>query len=526
MAAGLMLLAVQSLARGADPLTAHDPGLHLFVDDHWIEEKSGVVRLVNRAEPLAEPIVWPDDPEHETDFAWGNIIRESQGRFRLWYGTMMMGHEGAGAHEMAQAGVWGRENDFDFHPRSRHDVREVETMLGKYAESQDGIHWTKPKLGLVEFRGTRENNIALSGELAARQSEGALTNFDGYSILRDDRESDPNRRYKMIAHWETVHCWDNHQVSGSLARPKEKMDAWWAARGEYITYSPDGLRWEQPLERVSMPTGGGDRLVVVPDYRNERFMAYVRAGGWSYPAFSYSPNLIDWSPAEPAKQITPESVSAPAVECMIPFNYGNQDLAFPCGMDKPRGVFTPLLASRHDGGDWTWVENREPIIPFGEPSTYNATGAVPLHNEPIIVGDEMLIYFNAFSRNQSPACKFGTRSIGVAKMRRDAFAGFKASDARAAGSLITRPIALRGASLEVNVEQRGGAGKLQVAILDDAGKEIAGYGFADAIPIDADAVRHRVAWKTTNELPERNGKPVRLSFRLEGGAVLYAFLVR
>ena len=28
-----------------------------------------------------------------------------------------------------------------------------------YAESNDGIHWTKPNLGLVEFQGSKQNNI-------------------------------------------------------------------------------------------------------------------------------------------------------------------------------------------------------------------------------------------------------------------------------------------------------------------------------------------------------------------------------
>lgn len=525
LACFLCLAAPAATGWPQDPLTTHDPHLHLLADDHWIVEKSGVERIVNQATPLPEPIVWPDDPAHETDFAWGNVIREPDGRFRLWYGTMMMGEGGAGAHEMAQAGVWGRGDDFSFHPRSANDVREVDTMLGKYAESSDGLRWKKPKLGLVEFRGSRDNNIVLSGEGPARQTGGLLTNFDGYSILRDDRESDPARRYKMVAHWESVHCWDNHAVSGSLCRDQKKIDAYWAARGEYLTFSPDGLRWEQPLVRIDMPSGGGDRLLVVPDHRHERFMAYVRAGGWSYPAFSYSTNLIDWSAAEAAENIAPQTVQAPAVECMIPFNYGDQDLAFPCGMDKARGVFTPMLAGRREGQAWAFLENDKPIIPFGPPSSYYATGGVPLHNEPIVVGDEMFVYFNAFSRNQSPPCQFGTRSIGLAKMRRDAFVGWTASAQAPAGLLITRPIRLEGGVLEVNVEQRAGGGLLEVALLDDAAREIAGFGFADCLPITDDSVRRRVAWKSSDRLPELGGM-ARISFRLKKAAVLYAFRIQ
>ena len=93
--------------RGQDgievPKTTHDPGLYLFVDDHWVADQQGLTRIHNRAQPLEEPIIWPDDPKTETDCAWGNVIREPDGRFRMWYVTMTMGHNGAGPHEIARA---------------------------------------------------------------------------------------------------------------------------------------------------------------------------------------------------------------------------------------------------------------------------------------------------------------------------------------------------------------------------------------------------------------------------------------
>jgi hypothetical protein len=521
-AVALMAFRVATADSPPDPSTTHDPNLYLLVDDHWITEQDGLIRIINRARPLDQPIIWPDDPETEADCAWGNVIREPDGRFRLWYCTMMMGHNGGGPHEMAQAGVWGTGADFTHRPRSAADVRDVESMLGKYAESDDGIHWRKPDLGLIEFRGSRANNILLNGELAARQTDGALTNFDGYTVLRDDQESDPRKRYKMIAHWESVHFWDNHPVSGSLGRPQEKMDRYAAARAQYITYSPDGLRWDQPLQRLdTLPSGGGDRLLVVPDHRHQRWMAYVRAGGWSYPAFSYSTDLVRWSPAEPARQITPQDVRAPAVECMIPFNYGNQDLGFPCGMDKPKGVFTVMLASRHDGGEWTWIDHSEPFIPYGPPGSYHATGAVPLHNEPFVVGDGLLIFFNAFSRNQEQPCSFGTRTIGVARFRRDGFAGLTAADDRP-GTFSTRPIVVGGNQLLVNVEQRGAGGYVRIALRDADGNELPGFGWSDCIPITNDAVRAQVTWKGQADLRTLKGRTVRVAARLQGGAILYA----
>jgi len=507
--------------------TTNDADLYLFIDDHWIEKQQGVTRIYNQAQPLDQPIIAPDDPRTDQDCAWGNVIRDADGKFRLWYCTMTMGHNAAGPHEMAAAGVWGRGADLAFRPRSEADRPDIESMLGKYAESDDGIVWRKPNVGLISYRGNKDNNVILTGQRASDQTQGALTNFDGYTILRDDRETNPDRRYKMVAHWESIHYWDNHAVSGSLDRPKELMDRYAAARGEYITYSPDGLRWEQPLERLeTLPSGGGDRLLVVPDHRNQRWMAYVRAGGWSYPSFSYSDDLRHWSPAEPARQITPELVNTPAVECMIPFNYGNQDLGFPCGMNKPKGQFTVMLASRQDRGEWVPVNPSAGFISSGQPGSYFATGAVPLHNEPFLVGDEMLIYFNAFSRNQQVPCPQGSRSIGVAKLRRDGFVGVQSADKDAVGQLTTKPLPVRGAQLLLNVEQRGGAGEVAVALLDEQGAELAGFGFADSIPLVTDAIRVPVRWKTQADVAMLRGKTVRVALRMRGPAIVYACAIR
>lgn len=46
-----------------------------------------------------------------------------------------------------------------------------------YAESSDGITWTKPALGICEWEGSRENNIILDKN---------TNNFDNFMVFRDD----------------------------------------------------------------------------------------------------------------------------------------------------------------------------------------------------------------------------------------------------------------------------------------------------------------------------------------------------
>ena len=79
-----------------------------------------------------------------------------------------------------------------------------------YAVSHDGVVWEKPALRLFEFDGDGgANNICV-------ENIG--------SVIKDDAEADPNRRYKLF-----------------LKKPQGIPDAMGVA------YSPDGIRWGSPV---------------------------------------------------------------------------------------------------------------------------------------------------------------------------------------------------------------------------------------------------------------------------------------
>ena len=83
------------------------------------------------------------------------------------------------------------------------------------ATSKDGVRWEKPKLGLVEFNGSRENNIVdIFG--------GRCVVWSG-PVLHDPEDPDPARRFKMVI--ESGVLYDNRMA---------------------VAYSPDGVRWTEP----------------------------------------------------------------------------------------------------------------------------------------------------------------------------------------------------------------------------------------------------------------------------------------
>ncbi|WP_026876566.1 carbohydrate binding domain-containing protein [Jiangella gansuensis] len=84
-----------------------------------------------------------------------------------------------------------------------------------YAESTDGVTWTKPNLGLVTYRGNTNNNL-----VAMDPGIGVLN----VKVLHEPDDPDPDLGYKMAAHV----YWDNRGNShGTLA----------------VFGSPDGLEW-------------------------------------------------------------------------------------------------------------------------------------------------------------------------------------------------------------------------------------------------------------------------------------------
>jgi len=146
----------------------------------------------------------PGSPDATHALIYGSVL-QVDGRFRMWYLGMF-------------EETWDHRTTGWWRPMC-------------YAESEDGVHWRRPELGLVEFDGSRANNICLI------EPEGsALAKVDDFlSVMHDPDDPDPERRYKaaFIAHVP----WD--EVPGGV-RPIQRESRVCAM---VCATSPDGLRW-------------------------------------------------------------------------------------------------------------------------------------------------------------------------------------------------------------------------------------------------------------------------------------------
>lgn len=158
--------------------------LYLTIDDTALPFRKNVCLTLARPRVRAESVLLPsplesDAPDNSAAHFYGTVLADG-GRFRMWY----------------YACHWGVNPDWP--PFLARQVAKPPPWAGTefpvtqgpicYAESDDGIVWTKPALGQVLFKGSRGSNaIALPHTVVASPT-----------VIRDDEDPDTARRYKMV----------------------------------------------------------------------------------------------------------------------------------------------------------------------------------------------------------------------------------------------------------------------------------------------------------------------------------------
>lgn len=206
-------------------------GVTLFAFDRVTIPFSQNLRLEMRAPERhpANPVVRrgePGTPDAMGVQFYGSVIRED-GKFRMWY----VAFDDDTSNKMASA-----------------------RWRAAYAESPDGLRWIKPNLGLVEYRGNKNNNLILT--------DPAPLGFVNLKVLADPDDPNPERRYKISTH---VYFRHNTRL-GSLAP----------------FASADGLRWK--LLTAAAPKNAEllEKDLVLPPVHFEPCGGLYKWGGMYY----------------------------------------------------------------------------------------------------------------------------------------------------------------------------------------------------------------------------------------------------
>ena len=456
----------------------------LAIDDNALRDREGLTLTLAKPDVRQEPVLTPESgnpsaPDSMAAHFYGTVLHDN-GKFRMWYYAVSL--------------VKGHEQDLKQGPVC-------------YAESDDGLHWTKPKLGQVEINGSKENNgIYLPDPI----TQVAM-------VIIDEDDPDPARRYKMLytakkdtwvfrpaysadgIHWDVPEDYptDKFLESGSLFKFGER----WIVHGQgigrndkgveegrqgYASTSTDFKTWDVPYHesfRLPEPDDIGKRGLLA-DYPQ----VHLGVGAASFGNVAVGLYGAWHNPAEADRRKT-GWYGAGLITCDLGLVVSNDGVTF--REPVPGHVFIS--------------ENESPATPL--PGTTDPT-ILCQANGILNVGEETFIYHGRW-RNATDTAKNYYAEIGLATLPKDRWGSLSIAVSAEAGTVWSAPITLPegGANLSLNAD---GFEHISVEIADADGvllPEYSGRNAGETLIIKANESPVRGADKRLEGLA---GKTVRL----------------
>ncbi|APZ90691.1 hypothetical protein [Fuerstiella marisgermanici] len=482
----------------------------LFVEDSLIEQLKGEAKLqLHHPQPQEIALVF-DDPWEGTGTSGFHCIFQDGDLYRMYYKA------------------WNIAFD--------ETKKRIRPSPGAtcYAESDDGIHWRKPNLGLVEFQGTTENNIVLLDHLM-----GSMKLNAGYvAATKDANPAAPHdARYKAMfvtsnpkgmlpfksadgIHWKPM---AEAPVITNGAFDSQNVAFWDGVRGEYRAYWRHFSHGDNNTATAN-PTGiRSIRTATSKDFlhwENEADLTYVDSPEEALytnviKPYHRAPHLLIGFPMRYHDRAWSKSTEAlPERE--------HREKRRAINLRYGTAVTDSLVMASRDGVRFKrWNESF--LRPGPErPDTWNyghqALGWHLVETKSALPGapDELSFYATeSYWTGKGSALRRYT-------LRLD---GFVSVEAKAAGGeVITKPLRFRGENLFLNFSTSA-AGSVRVEIQSPDGKPLPGFALEDCDPIFGDSVERQAIWNSGSDLASLHGQAVRLRVVL-ADANLYAFQFR
>ncbi len=427
----------------------------------------------------------------EDSSAWLTVLKDG-GRYRMWYNT--------------------------YHPEARRG------LFLSYAESDDGVEFTRRELGLVEVAGSTRNNVVFDGGLAGISPESGNVFIDPNAL--------DGERYKLIyTDWwgpggprAAVHAQRGHAARRRFARRPLLDPLLRQLPGQVLRLAEQRLLGPDPgpLRRLS-PRHRRARVAV--RRRREHPRRGTRARGRP-PGVGRLPHLGEHRHRAAGR---------------LPRHHGYRHLQQrlrAVSVLAQRALHVPVLlpplrgdlrgAGLHQPRQPQLVPpNRDTFVPLGEPGEYDCFIVSIAPGFVAIDDDTLALYYRSGDgpHGGSKPIELGYQSrsrVSRVTFKRDRIIGIEAGSER--GQFITRPLTFTGSQLQVNLEALGPEAELTAQLVSvESGEPIEGFGFDDCRPLRADALDGVIGWGGRDRLPaELAGRPVRLHVRLRS-ARLYAF---
>ena len=446
----------------------------LMVDSFLVEELRDLRFELQR--PERREISFEGDAAWEDDIAYPLSVVQDGGQVRLYY----------------RASIPDRSNE--------------DQVVFAMAESLDGGRtFHRPDLGLVEFEGSRDNNILYIGEPPFVPPP---------AFIDTNPACPPDQRYKGLgARWRKLFAMVS--ADGLTWRPltEEPLEmegtfdtvntAFWDAQtGCYRCYT----RYFENLQEDMVEA---DVLGPEP--------TVVRAI-----QSSTSPDFLTWSPVahneyedahHDMQLYTNAAIPCPGAEHLylaFPNRYVQERV--PDAEHPSPGVNDALFMVSRDGVHWkryteAWVRPGLDPLNWTDRNNYPTWGIVQTSET------EWSMYITEHYRRPGTPTRLRRLSVrprGFVSLR----GGLEGGEAR------TRPFTFSGTELHLNYSTSA-AGSIRVEVQDEAGAALPGCGLDDMEPVYGDAVDGVARWRERADLTDLVGRAVRLRIEVKD-ADLYA----
>ena len=229
-------------------------------------------------------------------------------------------------------------------------------MILAYAESTDGVTWTKPSIGTVELDGSTDNNLVYGLNVARGRSVNSASVFK-------DPTGGPNDRYKLL-----------------YRDPTERQ-----LPNLYGAVSPDGLHWETLDEPLITNYFSDTHNVVGYDPKREGSTWPTSGVGRSSDrapctvagtiAHAASDTFETWP--RPQTIYAADALDGPDTDiytnAYTPWPDADAFMMFPAFYQRNADIVEIQMLTGRDGVSYERL-TREPMVPGGEPGTPSEGG--------------------------------------------------------------------------------------------------------------------------------------------------------
>lgn len=386
-----------------------------------------------------------------------------------------------------------------------------------YLESDDGFTWKRPKLGMAEFDGSKENN---------------LTSGNPPGIVFIDPNAPPSERFKSASNSsftpEELEKYKQHRPFSIMATETDPG----RVHAIFGYTSPDGLSWNRLPDPLTVEVSDGDQIVYF-DHKLGRYVMYSRTYFVGARAEGFPLMHDRWHQFMGRRAIgraeTPDFREFPFSEVVIETSndmppsdtfYLNcrttipgatdHHLMFPSRYIQSEDKTAMDLYTSYDGKSW----HLAPGSPLLQTSDFGEWDGGCVFVYPNLVersdGSWVLPYRGDLFPHKYPRGKQASRWGMITWPR----GRLMALEARDLGGFTTPAFLAPGSRLKINA-LTSRVGEIRIEAADFHGKAIPGRTFEESVPITGDQYQTLVRWKGAEDLGVAAGEPVVLRFRMK-----------